>query len=50
MKEIEFWFSIGSTYTYIYAYELSTEILSYRGFTMVPGILIGVPLAAWLTR
>ena len=42
--------AIVSTYTYIYAYELSTEILSYRGFTMVPGILIGVPLAAWLTR
>ena len=42
--------AIVSTYTYIYAYELSTEIISYRGFTMVPGILIAVPLAAWLTR
>ncbi|SVA11623.1 uncharacterized protein METZ01_LOCUS64477 [marine metagenome] len=42
--------AIVGTYTYIYAYELSTEIISYRGFTMVPGILIAVPLAAWLTR
>lgn len=41
---------IVSTYTYIYAYELSTEAMSIAGFAKLPGILIALPLATLLTR
>ena len=38
------------TYTYIYCFELSTETLTIQRFVTIPGILVALPLAAWLTR
>ena len=38
------------TYTYIYAFELSTEQMSIMAFAMLPGILVALPLATLLTR
>ncbi|MEE8399142.1 MAG: MFS transporter [Desulfobacterales bacterium] len=39
-----------TTYTYIYAYELSTEQLVIAGFVKLPGIFTALPLAAFMTR
>lgn len=41
---------IVSTYTYIYAYELSTEDMAIAGFAKLPGIVIALPLTTLLTR
>jgi len=40
---------VVSTFTYIYCYALSTEALTLQRFVILPGILIAVPLAAWVT-
>jgi len=37
-------------YAYLYAYELSTEQLSVLTFLKLPGILISLPLATYMTR
>lgn len=42
--------AVVGTYTYLYCYELTTELLTIQRFVMLPGILIAIPLAAWLTR
>jgi GPH family glycoside/pentoside/hexuronide:cation symporter len=42
--------AVVSTYTYIFCYELSTETLTIQRFVTLPGILIAIPLASWLTR
>ncbi len=39
-----------STYTYVYAFEISTEQLTIQRFVTLPGILIAIPLSAYLTR
>ena len=39
-----------STYTYIYAFEITTEQLTIQRLVTLPGILVAIPLAAWLTR
>ena len=42
--------TVVSTYTYIYAFELSTEQLTIQRFVSIPGILIVLPLSIFLTR
>ena len=42
--------AVVSTYTYIYVFEISTEQLTIQRFVALPGILVAIPLAAWLTR
>ena len=42
--------AVVGTYTYLYCYELTTELLTIQRFVMLPGIFIAIPLAAWLTR
>ena len=42
--------TVVSTYTYIYVFEISTEQLTIQRFVTLPGILVAIPLAAWLTR
>lgn len=42
--------AVVSTYTYIYVFEISTEQLTIQRFVTLPGILVAIPLAAWLTR
>jgi Na+/melibiose symporter-like transporter len=39
-----------STYTYLYAYEISSEQLSLTAFAKLPGILVALPLATLMTR
>ena len=39
-----------STYVYVYEYELSTEQLTIAGFAKLPGILVALPLATYLTH
>ncbi|XOV89679.1 MAG: MFS transporter [Pseudomonadota bacterium] len=39
-----------STYTYVYAFEISTEQLTIQRFVTLPGILIAIPLSAYFTR
>ena len=39
-----------ATYTYVYAFEISTEQLTIQRFVTLPGILIAIPLSAYLTR
>ena len=39
-----------STYTYVYAFEISTEQLTIQRFVTLPGILIAIPLSAYLTK
>lgn len=39
-----------STYTYIYAFEISTEQLTIQRFVTLPGILLAIPLSAYFTR
>ena len=39
-----------STYTYIYAFEVSTEQLTIQRFVTLPGILVAIPLSAYLTK
>ncbi len=41
---------VVSTYTYIYCYALPTETLTLQRFVAIPGILVALPLAAYLTR
>ena len=41
---------VVSTYTYIYVFEISTEQLTIQRFVTLPGILVAIPLAAWLTK
>ena len=42
--------SAVSTYTYVYAFEISTEQLTISRFVTLPEILIAIPLSAYLTR
>ena len=42
--------NVVSTYTYIYAFELSTEQLTIARFVSLPGILIVLPLSVYLTK
>lgn len=42
--------TVVSTYTYVYAFELSTEQLTIQRFVTIPGILIVLPLSIFLTR
>lgn len=53
------WLTIGAAmgvldmvtiFTYVYAYELSTEQLSLLAFAKLPGILVALPLATYMTR
>ena len=39
-----------SIFTYIYAYEVTTEQLSLLAFAKLPGIFVALPLAAYMTR
>ena len=39
-----------SLYTWIWVYDLSTEQLSFLAFAKIPGIFVGLPLAARMTR
>lgn len=39
-----------SIYTYFWVYDLSTERLSALTFAKIPGILVALPLATWMTR
>jgi len=41
---------VVANYTYLYAYELSTEQLSVLTFLKLPGIVIALPLATYMTR
>jgi len=41
---------VVSTYTYIFAYELSTEQITLQRFVILPGALIALPLATWFTK
>ena len=41
---------VVSTYTYIFAYELSTEQITLQRFAILPGALIALPLATWFTK
>jgi glycoside/pentoside/hexuronide:cation symporter, GPH family len=42
--------SVVGTYTYIYAFEISTEQLTIQRFVSLPGIFIAIPLSVWLTK
>lgn len=42
--------AVVATYTFIYCYELSTETLTLQRFVAIPGILVAIPLASYLTR
>ena len=42
--------AVVSTYTYIYCYELATETLTLQRFVAIPGILVALPAATYLTR
>ena len=42
--------AVVATYTFIYCYGLSTEMLTIQRFVLLPGILVALPLSAWLTR
>jgi len=39
-----------STYTYVYAFELSTEAMAIAALTKFPGIVVALPLATLMTR
>lgn len=39
-----------STYTYLYAYEITSEEYSISAFAKLPGILVAIPLATLMTR
>ena len=41
---------VVSTYTYLYAYTLSTEELSLTGWAKIPGTVVALPLAIYMTR
>lgn len=41
---------IVATYAYIYVYELSSEAMFWAGAAKVPGVLVALPLLAFLTR
>jgi Na+/melibiose symporter-like transporter len=41
---------VVSTYTYLYGYTLSTEQLSLTGWAKIPGTLVALPLAIYMTR
>lgn len=42
--------ALVSTYTYVYAFEVSTEQLTLQRIVTLPGILIAIPLVTFLTR
>ena len=42
--------SIVSTYAYIYVYELSSEAMFWAGAAKVPGVLVALPLLAFLSK
>lgn len=41
---------VVSTYTYVYAFEISTEQLTIQRFVTLPGILLAIPLSIYMTR
>ena len=41
---------IVATYTFVYAFDFSTEQIAIRDIVRVPGVLVVVVVAAWLTR
>ena len=41
---------VVATYTFVYAFDFSTEQIALRDIVRVPGVLLVVVLAAWLTR
>lgn len=41
---------IVATYAYIYVYELSSEAMFWAGAAKVPGVLVALPLLAFLSR
>jgi Na+/melibiose symporter-like transporter len=41
---------VVSTYTFIYAFEISTEELTVQRFVTIPGMLVAIPLAAYFTK
>lgn len=42
--------AVVATYTFVYAFEFSTEQIALRDFVRVPGALVAVAFAAWLTH
>lgn len=42
--------AVVATYTFVYAYELTTEQITLQRFVVLPGVFIALPLAKWLTR
>ena len=42
--------AVVSTYAYIYVYELSSEAMFWAGAAKVPGVLIALPLLAFLSK
>ncbi|MEZ5560621.1 MAG: MFS transporter [Pseudomonadales bacterium] len=42
--------AVVSTYTFVYAFEFSTEQITLQQLVRIPGALLAVGLAAWLTR
>ena len=41
---------VVATYTFVYAYELTTEQITLQRFVVLPGALIALPLATWFTK
>lgn len=41
---------VVSTFTYIYAFELSTEDLTIQRLVLLPGIFLAIPITTYLTR
>ncbi|XOV85466.1 MAG: MFS transporter [bacterium] len=41
---------VVATYAYIYVYELSSEAMFWAGAAKVPGVLVALPLLAYLSR
>lgn len=41
---------VVATYAYIYVYELSSEAMFWAGAAKVPGVIVAIPLLAYLSR
>ena len=42
--------SVAATYTFVYAFDFTTEQIALRDFVRLPGALLVVVVSAWLTR
>ncbi len=42
--------AVVATYTFVYAFEFTTEELTIRSFIVIPGAFVAIPLSALLTR